>query len=314
MGVGSFMLAPHLVHTRNAAENMVMTVKMPVEPYTMGKTLTHEHLFSNFGAAPEIAHLFDEEKLYNQVIPYLQKVKSLGCDTIVDCTTAYFGRRVDILYEISNKTGLSIITNTGYYGAANDKYIPPHAYSDNVNGIAEVWINEFKNGIDNSGIKPGFIKIGIDKGTLSEIDAKLVRAGAIAHRKTGLVMAVHTGNNAEAAEKQLLILKEENVHPGAWIWTHANKVINAEPLVSAAKKGAWISLDGIRDKESQMHHLNLLNKLKDNNLLNHVLLSHDGNGFPSGKEIRSFHALFTEFIALLTKHGYTSEEIKPSTE
>ena len=104
LGIGSLMVASYAMATGNLAINKVMTIKKPVEPHALGKTLTHEHLFSNFGAAPEIAHLFDEEKLFNQVIPYLQKVKSLGCDTIVDCTTAYFGRRVDILNKISDKT------------------------------------------------------------------------------------------------------------------------------------------------------------------------------------------------------------------
>lgn len=293
-----------------ANQEKIITVNGVISPEECGTVLSHEHLFSNFGAEPDVAHQFNEDKLFDQVLPYLQKVKELGCNTIVECTTAYFGRRVDILKQLADKTGLNIITNTGYYGAASDKYVPEHAYTDSVKDIASRWINEFNNGIENISVRPGFIKVAVDKGPLSDIDAKLVRAAAIAHRQTGMVIAVHTGDNIDAANKQLDILKEEGVHPGAWIWTHANKVGNAKPLIHAAQQGGWISLDGIRNQESQRHHLSLINDLRKAKLLDHVLLSHDGNGFPSGKEIRQFHKLFTEFIPFLQKNGYNEQEIK----
>ncbi len=76
---------------------------------------------------------------------------------------------------------MNIITNTGYYGAAGDKYIPKHAYSESAEELASRWINEWKNGIGSTGIKPGFIKIGVDDGPLSDIDKKLVEAAALTH-------------------------------------------------------------------------------------------------------------------------------------
>jgi phosphotriesterase-related protein len=34
-----------------------------------------------------------------------------------------------ILEKIARKTGLTIITNTGFYGATNNKYIPAFAFN-----------------------------------------------------------------------------------------------------------------------------------------------------------------------------------------
>ncbi len=120
---------------------------------------------------------------------------------------------------------MQIITNTGFYGAANDRYVPQVAYQKTPEKIAEIWIDEFKNGIQDTEVKPGFIKTAIDGDGLSSIDAKLVRAAAITHRETGLTIAVHTSGNVEGARKSLQILKEEKVAPEAWIWVHAQ---NAE--------------------------------------------------------------------------------------
>jgi len=290
-------------------QNVIQTISGSLPPSLAGFMLPHEHLFSNFGVGIKDTHIYDEVKLFKQVIPYLKQLKAYGCDTIVDCTTAYFGRRVDILLELYKQTGVHIVTNTGYYGAANDRYIPDHAYKDSAEEIAKVWIDEFENGIEDTNVKPGFIKLAVDSDGFSAIDQKLFEAGIEAHINTGLTLAVHTSSNAEAAFAQIKLLKSNNVKPGAWIWTHADKVDDPNTLVDAAREGSWISLDGIRDEASQQQHLQYLNILRDADALHRVLLSHDGNGFPSGKSIRPFHTLFTAFIPLLLKHGYTREEV-----
>jgi phosphotriesterase-related protein len=119
-------------------------------------------------------------------------VKALGCRALFDCTAAYFGRDVRLLRKVSEQTGLHIITNTGYYGAANDRYVPPHAFEETAEQLAGRWVKEWKEGIDGTGIRPGFVKLAVDAGPLSEIDAKLLRAGALTHLATGLTLAVHT--------------------------------------------------------------------------------------------------------------------------
>jgi phosphotriesterase-related protein len=57
----------------------------------------------------------------------------------------------------------------------------------------------------------------------------------------------------------------------------------------------------------------MLKNLKDNNLLNKVLLSHDSGwytvGVPGGGEVRPYTAIFTHFLPELKKAGFTYEEI-----
>ena len=105
-------------------QETIETVRGAIEVSALGFSLTHEHVMSNFGKPQDSTSVYDEESLFKQVLPYLKRLKSLGVDAIFDCTTAYFGRRIDLLKKISEQSDINIITNTGFYGGANDKYIP----------------------------------------------------------------------------------------------------------------------------------------------------------------------------------------------
>ena len=293
----------------NKNRNQINTVKGSINPSALGLALTHEHIMSNYGKEITETSSYDSLKLFDQVIPYVKQLKALGVQSIFDCTTAYFGRRIDLLEKISDVTGVKIITNTGFYGAANDRYIPEFAYTASAKAISKIWIDEFENGIDGTKIKPGFIKLAFDDGKPpSTIDKKLFEAGILTHLSTGLTMAVHTGKNREALKLQTDLLNTYNVDPSAWIWTHANKVEDDTILIDFAANGAWISLDGVKASNTK-EYLKRLKLFKQKKLLHKVLLSHDGNGFPSGGAIRDFNAIFENLIPEMLKNGFTEDDI-----
>ena len=82
-----------------------------------------------------------------------------------------------LLRRLSRASKLHILTNTGYYGAANDKFLPPHAFTESADQLAARWIREAREGIDGTGIKPAFMKIGVDAGPLSDVDAQAGAGG-----------------------------------------------------------------------------------------------------------------------------------------
>ncbi len=301
-----------------AGAPQIMTVQGPIPAGRLGVALPHEHVMSTFGEEPRYEPGYDEGLLLGQVVPILKGVKALGCRALFDCTAAYFGRDVRLLRKVSEQTGLHIVTNTGYYGAANDRYVPPHAFEETAEQLAGRWVKEWKEGIDGTGIRPGFVKLAVDAGPLSEIDAKLLRAGALTHLATGLTLAVHTANNPQAVKEQLTILKRTGVHPSAWVWVHAHQVALPEDVLDAAGQGAWISFDGVRVGEEGesgqpgtiLKHLVLLKEMKKRGLLGQVLLSHDGNSFSAGKDtVRPCDALFTTLLPTLEADGFSRREI-----
>ncbi len=289
-----------------------MTVNGPVSAKEMGVSLVHEHILVDFIGADSISdQRWNRSDVLERSLPFLLEISGLGCKTFFECTPAYLGRDPILLKKLSDSSGLNIITNTGYYGAANNKYLPKHAFDETAGQLAARWKLEWDNGIDGTGIKPGFIKIGVMDGTLSELHKKLVVAAAMTHLETGLTIASHTGPAIPAFE-QLDILKKEGVAPEAFIWVHAQSEKDLNNHLRAAKMGAWIGLDGVSD-DNLSEYVKMIKNLKDNDLLNKVLLSHDAGWYHPGEEnggdYRGYNTIFEKLVPLLLKEDFSEAEI-----
>ena len=294
------------------SESTIMTVNGPMAPAQMGTTLPHEHVLVDFiGAADVSPDRYDRDEVFETVLPHIQQFRELGGQTLIECTPAYLGRDPLLLKRLSEAAGLHILTNTGYYGARDDTFLPPHAFTESPDQLAARWIREWEDGIDGTGIRPGFMKIGVDGGALSDVDRKLVQAAARTHRKTGLTIAAHTGP-AEAAFEELAVLDREGVDPSAWIWVHAHAERDMTRHVEAAQRGAWVEFDGLRPDRIE-RHVALAANMKEHGALHRTLISHDAGwyrvGEPSGGTFRPYDTLFTAFLPALKNTGFTDAEI-----
>jgi len=296
-----------------AAVSKINTCLGPVSPDDLGVTLIHEHVMVDFIGAGQVRRdRYDADEVFWVVLPYLKKVYELGCRTLVECTPAYLGRDPALLRRLSEASKLRLITNTGYYGAVGGKYVPEHARSETAQQLARRWTSEHKDGIEGTGVKPGFIKIGVNKGPLSEIDAKLVRAAALTHKLTGLTIASHTGDGVAALE-QLRILQEERIAPSAFIWVHAQNEAQADVQTQAASQGAWIEIDGISESNLS-RQVERIGTLIGRGQIDHTLISLDAGwyrvGEAGGGKFRSFEFFFADLIPALRKSGVTEAQIR----
>jgi len=231
---------------------------------------------------------------------------------LFEATPAFLGRDPLLLRRLSEASGLHLVTNTGYYGAAKDKHVPAHAYEDDPRRLSERWTREFERGIEGTGIRPGFLKLGVDSGPLSEIDRKLVEAGALCHLDTGLAIAVHTGDDT-AARDILSTLKAQGVSPEAYLWVHAQSGKDRPTHDWAAREGAWLEFDGVGWGPLD-DHLNAVVDMKRRGRLDRVLVSQDAGwyhvGEPGGGTYRPYTALFDRFVPALKARGLTEEDIQ----
>lgn len=290
-----------------------MTVKGSIDPETIGNTLVHEHILVDFIGAKEInPKRWNREDVVRKVLPQLQALKKAGCTTFIDCTPGYLGRDSELLLWLSELSELNIITNTGYYGGSDHKFLPDHAFKETAEALSERWIKEWTDGIDFTSIRPGFIKISVNPGTLSDISKKLVHAAALTHLKTGLTIVSHTGPSVPALE-QIALIKKIGVDPRAFVWTHAQNEMNTKQYLKAAQAGAWISLDGLNEKNVLLY-VRKLQYLKKSKLLEHVLISQDAGWYDPAKtdggEFRDYTFLFENFLPELKKQKFTDMEIR----
>jgi phosphotriesterase-related protein len=300
----------------------IMTVNGKIPADSMGLSLIHEHVFLDWTGADSInPKAWDNEAAFRTILPDLLEMKALGVRTFLECTPNYLGRNPLLLKRLADSTGLQILINTGYYGAVKNKYLPRHAYRETAQQLAARWIQEWKNGLEGTGIRPGFIKTSVEV-PLSPLHEKLIRAAAIAHKKTGLTIVAHTGPEA-GAYRELELLKAEGVAPEALVWTHAQGG-KRTAHVDIARRGAWVSLDGMGwidpadskgDSTGLKDYVGMLKNLKDHNMLHRTLIAHDAGWYTHGAADGSvarkpYTAIFKLVIPELKKVGFTEADIR----
>lgn len=291
----------------------IQTVLGPMDARDLGVTLVHEHVLVDFIGAAEVSRTrYRTDDVVRAVLPHLREAKSRGVETLVECTPAWLGRDPLLLRRLSEESGLRLVTNTGYYGAANDKFVPAHAYAETPDQLAARWTAEARDGIEGTGIRPGFLKIGVDRGLLSPIDRKLITAAARCHLATGLTIAVHTGDGP-AAFDILETLRAEGVAPSAYVWVHAQNEKDRSLHLQAAEAGAFVELDGV-SPETLGEHVEAVAALVRQGHQGRLLVSQDAGwynvGEPGGGRFRGYTLLLDEFVPALRKAGITEAQVQ----
>ena len=299
--------------TRGGSQPLtVMTVDGPLDATQMGITLVHEHILVDFiGAAKINPSRWNHDDVMYIMLPYLQQFRASGGNTFVDCTPNYLGRDVALLRKLGKEAGINIITNTGYYGGSDHKFLPEHAFTESPSQLANRWFAEWENGIDGTGIKPGFIKISVNPGKLSDVSRKLIEAASITHKRTGLTIASHTGAFIPALE-QVQLLEEQGVLPEAFIWVHAQTEKDMSLHERIARLGAWVSLDGLNDN-NVVSYADMLTVMRRRDCLHRTLVSHDAGWYDPAKEeggeVRGYMTLLKKLLPELRKRGFGQRDI-----
>ena len=105
------------------------------------------------------------------------------------------GRDAELYAEVSARTGFNIIFSTGIYnehlGGAYWLYkvmADPHGAEH----LAALYVHELTEGVGPSRLKPAIIKLAVGKDPDSAFEGRLIKAAAMASRKTGAPILAHT--------------------------------------------------------------------------------------------------------------------------
>ena len=151
-------------YQKNKPSSFVMTVNGIIDAKEMGITLTHEHIVADVIGADKVSRdRYDQDEVYNVILPLMEKAKEFGCKTLVECTPPYMARDPGLAKRLSAATGMHILMSTGYSAMLGNRYLPPYVFTETADQLAERLIKEWKEGMDDTGIKPGIIKITFEK-------------------------------------------------------------------------------------------------------------------------------------------------------
>ena len=232
----------------------------------LGITTPHEHIFIDISAFFEERKLWDIEDPVTEPVkmehlgqlnrdPYALKdnlsmedyetqkreilrFKRAGGQTMVDATMPGIGRDPEALARISRETGLNVIMGTGYYVSSTH---PEKLSSMTEEEIAEEMVRELTVGVD--GVKAGVIgEIGISE-LFNDAERRVLRAAAIAPKKTGAGVLVHinpwTTNGLESCD----ILLSAGVAPERIAISHIDVEDREDYVLAMLKQGVYVEFD-----------------------------------------------------------------------
>jgi predicted metal-dependent phosphotriesterase family hydrolase len=316
---GQLKNSPNIV----SSDNSFMSVLGTQPSSGMGFTLTHEHLFADLRPYSEQIKSplsLNMDEVAATVLPHLREIQKLGCKTLIDCTAVGLGRNPLLLKALAKASGMHIVTTTGAYLSADLQFKPDYFDGMTADALAERWLGEWRTGIDDTGIKPGMIKIAVAGGSLSDDEKKLIKAAILTHMKSGMVIACHVGpwrdvkpgHNGKSALEQVKFLSDAGVSTRRWIWIHAQNEVDLQIHRQVLAQGAWLSYDGYRPEQTQQY-LELITRIKTEGYLKSLLVSQDAGWYtapePNGGKFNSFAPLMTDLIPALRDRGFTSDDL-----
>jgi len=175
----------------------IQTVTGPIAPEELGVTLVHEHFYFGYpGWHGDISVVPDLRSI--RLAKGLEMAKALikaGVKTIIDATTNETGRDPELMREISIETGLQIICATGYYyerGSAPAYFKARRSLGKVEDEIYEMFLMETTQGIGNTDIKAGIIKVASSRDGITDYEKWFFRAAARVCKETGIPIITHT--------------------------------------------------------------------------------------------------------------------------
>lgn len=219
----------------------VMTVLGEIDPGDIGVTLSHDHiLVDGWGLRQLYEAILDDEQI---ALAELVRFREAGGRTICDPTNNGLGRDPEALARLSRASGVNIVMGAGWY---REMVYPPEITTSSTAELAELLVREIVDGVDGTGVRPGFIgEIGTERGHITPHAERVFRAAGRAHARTGVPILTHTTHWGELALEQLDLLGEEGVEPGSVIVSHLGDRKGVDHMLPIVDRGAWINIDNL---------------------------------------------------------------------
>lgn len=242
----------------------------------LGRTLIHEHVTVGFPGwwldARQPA--FKIKEVLPRVVDAFQQLHDFGVRTVIDPCPMDLGRNVELCAEVAQRAKINILCTTGMYNEEMGiSYTFKHMSADE---IAEVYIKEIEDGIGETGIKAGLIKVATGDGKVTDFERKALTAAARAAKATGVPLISHT-ENCSCGHDQIDIVTGEGLPAHQLIVGHSDGRDDHEYQKSLAERGAYVGFDrfGIEFLVPDSVRMKNLKALVDAGFRDRVMVSHD---------------------------------------
>jgi phosphotriesterase-related protein len=219
----------------------VETTGGQVDVDELGLTLIHEHFRTTDEAGRfQFPHLYDEQAEWEAAIADANAVKGHGVRTVVEPSAMFLHRDAAFSKRVADESGLNVVLATGIY---TYDHLPQVLVNRDEDGVAAVFVYEIENGIQNTGIKPAFIKCAADAPGVTPNVEKVHRAAARASKQTGKPIMAHSHPASGTGLEQMRIFTEEGVDPALVQIAHTGDTDDLDYIEKLLATGCWIGMD-----------------------------------------------------------------------
>jgi phosphotriesterase-related protein len=225
----------------------VQTATGPIDAGQLGFTLSHEHiLVTSAGVVDAYPFLFDMEATRAQLIKELREARAGGVQTIIDLTTLDLGRDVELAADASRESGVNVVVCTGLW-----LEVPRILRGRDPDFLCRMFIREIDEGIGDTGIKAGAIKVANDVEGVTEQGELVLRGAARACRATNVPISTHQWAPDEVGMRQVEIFEDEGVDMSRVCIGHSADTMDVEYLVRLLERGVFLSMDRYPGREGR---------------------------------------------------------------
>src|SRR4051794_11055755 len=219
----------------------VETVNGAVDADELGTVLIHEHVrFRDEAVAENWPRAYDGEQELQAALEAVNAAKDRGVQTIVDPTAMFGGRDVRFQRRVAEATGVQIVPCTGIY---TYDFLPHYFQNRSEDQIAELFVADIEQGVQDTDIKAAFIKCAADEPGVTPNIEKVHRAAARASVQTGAPIMAHSRPASNTGPRQVEIFLEEGVDPAKIQIAHTGDTDDLDYIERLLDTGVWIGMD-----------------------------------------------------------------------
>lgn len=259
----------------------IATVTGTATPDQLGTTLMHEHLLIGYPGweAEAVADRAARREHVARCVERMRELHALGLRTLVDPCPIDLGRDVELMAEVAQASGVRIVCATGLYkedeGATAYFKFRRH-WGDALGEMTDLFVRELTEGVGETGIRAGVIKVATGAGRITPYEETVLRAAARAHQATGAPITTHT-DQGTMGPAQLALLAEEGVPAHAVVVGHSCGSSDLHYHLEMLDRGAVLGFDrfGLEILKPDRERLAALIGLLGLGFERQLVLSHD---------------------------------------
>ncbi len=254
----------------------IPTVTGRCRPEELGKTLVHEHLLVGYPGwqMDKIAPKFKRDEALARGTDRLQELRDYGVATFLDPCPMDLGRDVEFMAEVSQRSGVQIVCTTGVYKENEGLTYVFGALP--VEEITEIYVKELTEGIDDTGIRAGLIKVATGAPEVSAYERKVLTAAGRAAAQVGCPVITHT-DDARCGDEQIEILTAQGVPAHRILVGHSDGRNDHDYHRGLAEAGSYVGFDrfGIETLQPDSERIKSVLAMVQAGFTRSICLSHD---------------------------------------